>query len=708
MKVRIKKRTNELFALKPPGNKRKTYNIIKEEDSLHIDAIRELGFDNIEYISKGLYGSVYRGTWDQNDGVEHAIKVQPANTGKEEARVYKTISDARKGNKFIAKHFPRVDMARFDQSRNLVLIVMEILEDDPNAKSVIQDIFGQGEVGRFRPDLSLDDMDVQKNIGKRANLMITNEKTKEMVLDKMLYFAPNRQEEIKRNMMNLNFRGVKRQPKIHKAVNKEYKSGSDLFNLIDVMMEDLMYKDGGFLMGAEAFSFAIRFIYECMRAWKKDFDEGFDTLFKEIKPAIEDFINIYRQWTPVGVAPKGSGYLRGAPPETQGAGYPGVKSILKAIEELEAATGLQAGDMHDRNILIRPETKDIVIVDVGMFKQDASSRPARYDKDVTAMEEAFPHGGLPYGGSRKQDGDAEHAGHIQRAKHQGRREVMDEIIDEEIQAVLEKFSKKERAKRRKKCDNPKGFTMKQFCKNQRTRSKKGERKNEEMELEERCQKGYKTHPKRKTKKMYGKTYRNCVKAEGQEESEGDSYKAGDKVKDLRNDTVGTVVEPMAGGAVIELEDGTIVKTRDKFLEKVHKKTAYIQDKEGKPRDQAYDIAISMYEKGNLKEADPKKGTGKKPKGSGRRLYTDEDPSDTVSVSFKSVSAIQKTLAKKSFKAKSHKRQSQIINLIHQRARAAYQNAKDPKTKARLKKAYEYAKKRKEASKRKTVRLRKKK
>tara|TARA_E500000318_G_C3464119_1_gene173858 strand:- start:84 stop:254 length:171 start_codon:yes stop_codon:yes gene_type:complete len=32
-------------------------------------------------------------------------------------------------------------------------------------------------------------------------------------------------------------------------------------------------------------------------------------------------------------------------------------------------------------------------------------------------------------------------------------------------------------------------------------------------IEERCQKGYKTHPKRKTKKMYGKTYRNCVKAE---------------------------------------------------------------------------------------------------------------------------------------------------------------------------------------------------
>ena len=39
---------------------------------------------------------------------------------------------------------------------------------------------------------------------------------------------------------------------------------------------------------------------------------------------------------------------------------------------------------------------------------------------------------------------------------------------------------------------------------------------EKMGLEERCQKGYKTHPTRKTKTMYGKTYRNCIKAEGEE------------------------------------------------------------------------------------------------------------------------------------------------------------------------------------------------
>lgn len=44
----------------------------------------------------------------------------------------------------------------------------------------------------------------------------------------------------------------------------------------------------------------------------------------------------------------------------------------------------------------------------------------------------------------------------------------------------ESWSKSERRKRTKSCDDPKGFTMKQFCKNQKTRSEKGERTNEDL------------------------------------------------------------------------------------------------------------------------------------------------------------------------------------------------------------------------------------
>jgi hypothetical protein len=112
------------------------------------------------------------------------------------------------------------------------------------------------------------------------------------------------------------------------------------------------------------------------------------------------------------------------------------------------------------------------------------------------------------------------------------------------------------------------------------------------------------------------------------------------------------------------------------------------------------------EEGRKKKSDPKKGTGKKPEGSGRRLYTDEDPKDTVSIKFKTKEDIVDTLNKKQFKAKSHARQSQVINLIHQRVRAAYSKSKDPEVRSRLKRALDYIEKRKEMSKKKTERLRK--
>ena len=108
----------------------------------------------------------------------------------------------------------------------------------------------------------------------------------------------------------------------------------------------------------------------------------------------------------------------------------------------------------------------------------------------------------------------------------------------------------------------------------------------------------------------------------------------------------------------------------------------------------------------LGENDPKVGTGKKPKGSDRRLYTDENPKDTVRVKFKTAQDIKNTLAKKSFKVKPHARKSQVINLIHQRVRAAYQKSKNPDVKQRLKRALKYITKRKEASKAKTKRLNK--
>ena len=46
-----------------------------------------------------------------------------------------------------------------------------------------------------------------------------------------------------------------------------------------------------------------------------------------------------------------------------------------------------------------------------------------------------------------------------------------------------------------------------------------------------------------------------------------------------------------------------------------------------------------------KRRDPKKGTGKKPKGTGRRLYTDENPKDTVKIKFATPADARATVAK---------------------------------------------------------------
>ena len=70
--------------------------------------------------------------------------------------------------------------------------------------------------------------------------------------------------------------------------------------------------------------------------------------------------------------------------------------------------------------------------------------------------------------------------------------------------------------------------------------------------------------------------------------------------------------------------------------------------------------------------DPKVGTGKKPKGSSRRLYTDENPKDTVSIKFSNLNDVKNTINKieKQYKSNkiNHKRASQIAQVLEQRTR----------------------------------------
>ena len=66
--------------------------------------------------------------------------------------------------------------------------------------------------------------------------------------------------------------------------------------------------------------------------------------------------------------------------------------------------------------------------------------------------------------------------------------------------------------------------------------------------------------------------------------------------------------------------------------------------------------------------DPRKGTGKKPKGSGRRLYTDENPRDTVRIKFATPADARRTVSKVRRISKPFARKIQILTVMEQRAK----------------------------------------
>ena len=94
-----------------------------------------------------------------------------------------------------------------------------------------------------------------------------------------------------------------------------------------------------------------------------------------------------------------------------------------------------------------------------------------------------------------------------------------------------------------------------------------------------------------------------------------------------------------------------------------------------------------------KKRDPKVGTGKKPKGSGRRLYTDETPKDTVRIKFATPADARATVAKVKRINKPFARKIQILTVGEQRAKvmnkskvaAIFRKGKEAIRKARGKK-----------------------
>ena len=72
----------------------------------------------------------------------------------------------------------------------------------------------------------------------------------------------------------------------------------------------------------------------------------------------------------------------------------------------------------------------------------------------------------------------------------------------------------------------------------------------------------------------------------------------------------------------------------------------------------------------MAKKEPAKGTGKKPPNTARRLYTDENPKDTVSIKYATEADARATVAKVKKIRKPFARKIQILTVLEQRAKVA--------------------------------------
>ena len=93
-----------------------------------------------------------------------------------------------------------------------------------------------------------------------------------------------------------------------------------------------------------------------------------------------------------------------------------------------------------------------------------------------------------------------------------------------------------------------------------------------------------------------------------------------------------------------------------------------------------------------KRKEPKIGTGKKPKGSSRRLYTDENPKDTFRIKYATIEDAKKTIAKVKRINKPYARKIQILTVLEQRAKVQNKNEQSRLAKAAKKQLKEKHKK----------------
>ena len=480
-------------------------------DEPYVQLLADKDYQVKRVLGSGMFGTVVLAADPKFRDV--AVKVLKKGSGiakgprnfafKREIRNYQTVQSVRKKSKLIGKHFPKV----FDifTEGEYGFIVLELLTDKGVMSNLVRDIFQGGEA-LMSPTGDSVEVGVYKNLRRRLYSYLIDDKSRNKIIAKLLDGAS--EDTIKAAQQELTRLPFLELPAFNKEQNNELSMGvierlEGVFS--DPTAQDA-FKDNEEKIKRE-FSTnpgVLMFIIKLMETVR----ERDITFYHQSQISIAiSWINFIRKESPIGVHNRPELRLKdkgGADPEV-GDVIPEAASIRKALEELEKMTGLAGRDMHEKNVMIRPSTGDIVIVDLGLFKPRADIVSERRKKRKKSRKRRPRRGAVYYGmgygitdygdyggdagggagggGDKRDDSRIIKVRIVKNLEEKKKKDpVSDEISklrdkgvkqDQAVAIALsmdergeldEKFSKSERAKRAKKCDNPKGFTMKQFCK----------------------------------------------------------------------------------------------------------------------------------------------------------------------------------------------------------------------------------------------------
>lgn len=352
MRIRIRK------VLKENKNKQDLQKIMSQ---YNIDVGEELG--------RGQFGQVFAGVSDDYGPV--AIKAVKRSGGSiREVPNYVAISAARAKSPNIAKHFPEVYFVDEKSDRNYKYIVMEILEVQQGYQQEAINILFGGINTALKPHE--DEKNITGTFRDRSNRMYVlfkDEDSQKSIIQSVYNdFGPQLDfllPTIKRFLDELDayVKHLKDNVKSEQTLlDMPLSNNADqyLFNFATAEVKEEF----------KAAPWLLRFIVEQLKALLAEDASG--TLFATYHESIIRYwLEYIRKSSIIGLrdAEFGTRSLDDSGVDTdQWEAFTEASSIKKALKDLRDIAKLDPRDMHDQNVMVRPETGDIVIVDVGLFR----------------------------------------------------------------------------------------------------------------------------------------------------------------------------------------------------------------------------------------------------------------------------------------------------------------------------------------------------